>query len=142
VVAVWLLTYFPSEYPVASENTYAGRIGSFFEPIFSPIGIDQMLIVALMFGFIAKEILIGALAVIFGFEGLELGNHLKEIFTNGQAISFMIFTLIYTPCVSTIATIRNESKSWRLTLESVIWSLLLAWIASFIFYQSYEYFVK
>jgi ferrous iron transport protein B len=142
VVAVWLLTYFPSEYPVASENTYAGRIGSFFEPIFSPIGIDQMLIVALMFGFIAKEILIGALAVIFGFEGLELGNHLKEIFTNGQAISFMIFTLIYTPCVSTIATIRNESKSWRLTLESVIWSLLLAWTASFIFYQSYEYFVK
>jgi ferrous iron transport protein B len=142
VVAVWLLTYFPSEYPVASENTYAGRIGSFFEPIFSPIGIDQMLIVALMFGFIAKEILIGALAVIFGFEGLELGNHLKEIFTNGQAISFMIFTLIYTPCVSTIATIRNESKSWRLTLESVIWSLLLAWIASFIYYQSYEYFVK
>jgi len=54
----------------------------------------------------------------------------------------MIFTLIYTPCVSTIATIHNESKSWRLTLESVIWSLLLAWIASFIFYQSYEYFVK
>lgn len=142
VVAVWFLTYFPSEYPVASENTYAGIIGSFFEPIFSPIGIDQMLIVALMFGFIAKEILIGALAVIFGFEGLELGNYLKEIFTNGQAISFMIFTLIYTPCVSTIATIRNESKSWRLTLESVIWSLLLAWIASFIFYQSYEYFVK
>ena len=95
-----------------------------------------------MFAFIAKEILIGVLAVIFDFEGLELGNHLKEIFTNGQAISFMIFTLIYTPCVSTIATIRNESKSWRLTLESVIWSLLLAWTASFIFYQSYEYFVK
>ena len=142
VVSVWLLTYFPSEYPIASENTYAGRIGTFFEPIFSPIGIDQMLIVALMFGFIAKEILIGALAVIFGFEGVELGSHLKEIFSNGQAISFMIFTLIYTPCVSTIATIKNESKSWRLTLESVVWSLLLAWIASFIFYQGYEYFVK
>jgi len=142
VVAVWILTYFPSEYPVASQNTYAGRIGAFFEPIFTPIGIDQMLIVALIFGFIAKEILIGALAVIFGLEGLELGNHLKEIFSNGQAISFMIFTLIYTPCVSTIATIRNESKSWRLALESVIWSLFLAWVASFIFYQSYEYFVK
>lgn len=142
VVSVWLLTYFPSEYAVASENTYAGRIGSFFEPIFSPIGIDQMLIIALMFGFIAKEILIGALAVIFGLEGIELGSHLKEIFSNGQAISFMIFTLIYTPCVSTIATIKNESKSWRLTLESIVWSLFLAWIASFIFYQSYEYFVK
>ena len=101
-----------------------------------------MLIVALMFGFIAKEILIGALAVIFGLEGSELGSHLKEIFSIGQAISFMIFTLIYTPCVSTIATIKNESKSWRLTLESIVWSLFLAWIASFIFYQSYEYFVK
>jgi len=140
VIAVWVLTYFPSEYPIASQQTYAGQIGLFFEPIFKPIGIDQMLVIALIFGFIAKEILIGALAIIFGFEGQALASYLSEIFTNGQAISFMIFTLIYTPCVSTIATLHNESKDIKLTIISITWSLLLAWIASFIFYQSYQYF--
>ncbi|MGE4597304.1 MAG: ferrous iron transport protein B [Methylophilaceae bacterium] len=140
VVAVWVLTYFPSEYPIASQQTYAGQIGLFFEPIFKPIGIDQMLVIALIFGFIAKEILIGALAIIFGLEGQALASYLSEIFTNGQAISFMIFTLIYTPCVSTIATLHNESKDIKLTIYSITWSLLLAWIASFIFYQSYQYF--
>jgi len=141
VVSVWALTHFPAGYPVASEYTYAGMIGTFLEPIFGPIGIDPLLVVALIFGFIAKEILIGALAVIFGLEGNALGAYLADLFTNGQAISFMIFTLIYTPCISTIATIKSESKSLSLTMYSLIWSLLLAWVMSFIFYQSYKYFV-
>ncbi|HCK04680.1 MAG TPA: ferrous iron transport protein B [Methylophilaceae bacterium] len=137
VVSVWALTHFPEGYPVASEYTYAGKIGLFFDPVFRPIGIDPLLIVALIFGFIAKEILIGALAVIFGLEGHALGTHLADIFTSGQGLSFMIFTLIYTPCVSTIATIKSESKSLRLTAYSLLWSLILAWAMSFIFYQSY-----
>ena len=137
VVSVWALTHFPEGYPVASEYTYAGKIGLFFDPVFRPIGIDPLLIVALIFGFIAKEILIGALAVIFGLEGHALGTHLADIFTSGQGLSFMTFTLIYTPCVSTIATIKSESKSLRLTAYSLLWSLILAWAMSFIFYQSY-----
>ena len=141
VIAVWALTHFPGEYEVASINTYAGQIGIFFEPIFAPIGIDSILIIALFFGFIAKEILIGALAVIFGLEGQALGQHLAEILTNGQAISFMIFTLIYTPCVASIATIKHESKNIRLALVSIVWSLALAWLMSFIFYQSYKFFI-
>jgi ferrous iron transport protein B len=52
-----------------------------------------------------------------------------------QGYSFMLFTLIYTPCLSTIATLRNESKSIRFTLASLAWSLGLAWICSFLFYQ-------
>ena len=141
VIAVWALTHFPGEYEVASINTYAGQIGIFFKPIFAPIGIDSILIIALFFGFIAKEILIGALAVIFGLEGQALGQHLAEILTNGQAISFMIFTLIYTPCVASIATIKHESKNIRLALVSIVWSLALAWLMSFIFYQSYKFFI-
>jgi len=137
VVSVWALTHFPQGYPVASEYTYAGKIGLFFDPLFSPLGIDPLLIVALIFGFIAKEILIGALAVIFSLEGRDLATHLSVLFTNGQAISFMIFTLIYTPCLSTIATIKSESKNLKLTIFSLLWSLLLAWLMSFIFYQTY-----
>jgi len=139
VVSVWALTHFPQGYPVASEYTYAGKIGLFFDPLFSPLGIDPLLIVALIFGFIAKEILIGALAVIFSLEGRDLATHLSVLFTNGQAISFMIFTLIYTPCLSTIATIKSESKNLKLTIFSLLWSLLLAWLMSFIFYQTYIY---
>ena len=52
-----------------------------------------------------------------------------------QGYSFMLFTLIYTPCLSTIATLRNESKSLRFTLASLAWSLALAWVCSFGFYQ-------
>ena len=141
VIAVWALTHFPSEHEVASINTYAGQIGQFFEPVFAPIGIDNILIIALFFGFIAKEILIGALAVIFGLEGQALGEHLSQLLTNGQAISFMIFTLIYTPCVASIATLKHESKDFSLALISVGWSLVLAWVMSFIFYQSYKLFI-
>ena len=137
VVAIWALTHFPEGVTVASEQSYAGQIGSLFEPIFSPLGIEQMLIIALFFGFIAKEILIGAFAVIFGLEGLALSSHVGELFNAGQGISFMIFTLIYTPCVSTIATLKNESKDRVLTFISIFWSLFLAWILSFIFYQIY-----
>jgi len=52
-----------------------------------------------------------------------------------QAYSFMLFTLLYTPCLSTVAVIRNESKSWGVTLLSVFWSFLLAWLVAFIFFQ-------
>ena len=137
VIVVWALTHFPAGYEPASEQTYAGVIGNFFHPIFDPIGIDQLLVIALIFGFIAKEILIGALAVIFGLEGQALSSHLVELFNHGQAISFMIFTLIYTPCLSTIATLKNESKDRVLTILSIFWSLGLAWLMSFIFYQIY-----
>ena len=137
VIVVWALTHFPAGYEPASEQTYAGVIGNFFHPIFNPIGIDQLLVIALIFGFIAKEILIGALAVIFGLEGQALSSHLVELFNHGQAISFMIFTLIYTPCLSTIATLKNESKDRALTILSIFWSLGLAWLMSFIFYQIY-----
>ena len=137
VIVVWALTHFPAGYEPASELTYAGVIGNFFHPIFNPIGIDQLLVIALIFGFIAKEILIGALAVIFGLEGQALSSHLVELFNHGQAISFMIFTLIYTPCLSTIATLKNESKDRALTILSIFWSLGLAWLMSFIFYQIY-----
>ena len=90
----------------------------------------------MLFGFVAKEIVIGSLAVIYGMEGNALMNLMAHQLDWVQAYSFMLFTLVYTPCLSTIATMRSESKSNVFMLFSVAWSLGLAWLLSFIFYQS------
>ena len=140
VLLVWALTHFPADVPIASELSYSGQLGKWLSPIFHPIGINEQLVIALIFGFIAKEIVIGALAVIYGVEGTALAHHLYTNVSQIQAISFMIFTLIYTPCLSTIATLKNESKNLPFVIYSVSWALLLAWVFSFIFYQTSLYF--
>ena len=105
-------------------------------PILDPVGINNQLAIALIFGFVAKEIVIGSLAVIYGMEGAALTQHMAGSLDWVQAYSFMLFTLIYTPCLSTLATLKNESKSLRFVAVSLAWSLGLAWIASFAFYQT------
>ena len=135
VVLVWLLTNLPPSATPASSDTLAGMIGSFLHPVFAPIGINEQLTIALIFGFVAKEIVIGSLAVIYGLSGEALGGALGQQLDWVQGYSFMLFTLIYTPCLSAIATLRSESKNMRFTLFSIIWSLVLAWLASFAFYQ-------
>jgi ferrous iron transport protein B len=136
VVCVWILTHVPFNATPAGPDTLAGMLGGALQPLLAPIGIDTKLTVALMFGFIAKEIVIGAFAVIYGMQGDTLASHMATQMDWVQAVSFMLFTLIYTPCVSTIAAIRAESKSAKFTLLSVAWPLVLAWGVSFIFYQS------
>ncbi len=135
VVLVWWLTHFPPGAVPASPETWAGRIGAFLAPVLSPIGIDDRLAIALIFGFVAKEIVIGALAVIYGQEGDALMSTVAGQLDWVQGYSFMLFTLLYTPCLSTVATLRSESKSLTFTLSSVAWSLALAWTVSFVFYQ-------
>lgn len=135
VVMVWLLTNLPTGVPPGSAGTLAGMLGGLLEPLLSPLGIDQRLAIALIFGFIAKEVMVGAFAVIFGLEGEALATHLHGAFDWVQAYSFMLFTLIYTPCLSTIATLRAESSSNGFATLSVAWGLVLAWLTSFAFYQ-------
>lgn len=136
VVLVWALTNFPSDVPPASSATLSGQIGSLLSPILDPIGIDSQLTIALIFGFVAKEIVVGALAVIYGLQGDALMQLMAQKLDWVQGMSFMLFTLIYTPCLSTIATLKSESKSIGFMLLSIAWSLVLAWIVSFLFYQT------
>ncbi|MDZ4202205.1 MAG: ferrous iron transport protein B [Gallionella sp.] len=135
VVLVWLLTHFPESAAPASADTLAGMIGAWLHPIFAPIGINEQLTIALLFGFVAKEIVIGSLAVIYGMSGEALGGALGQQLDWVQAYSFMLFTLIYTPCLSAIATLRSEAKDNGYAVFTVIWSLALAWGVSFVFYQ-------
>jgi len=135
-VLVWLLTNFPLGAAAGGAETWAGQIGNFLNPILSPLGIDPKLTIALIFGFVAKEIVIGSLAVIYGQEGGALTSAIAHQIDWIQAYSFMLFTLIYTPCLSTIATIRTEAKSRAFTALAIAWPLGLAWSISFLFYQA------
>ncbi|MDO9190720.1 MAG: ferrous iron transport protein B, partial [Sulfurimicrobium sp.] len=135
VVLVWILTHFPLHATPASSETWAGMIGGWLAPILDPLGINQQLAIALIFGFVAKEIVIGSLAVIYGLEGSALMSTMAHQLDWVQAYSFMLFTLIYTPCLSTLATLKNESRSYAYTALALAWPLGLAWVLSFTFYQ-------
>lgn len=136
VVAIWLLNNLPTNVPTASPQTLSGIIGQTLQPLLAPLGINPQLTVALFFGFIAKEIVLGGLAVIYGqADSGNLAGAIAQQIDWVQGYSFMLFTLLYVPCLSTIAVIKNESKSIKFALLSVFWSLSLAWLTSFIFYQ-------
>jgi len=135
VLLIWLLTHFPFDVAPAGPATLAGQLATFLAPVFAPLGIDAILSVALLFGFVAKEIVLGGLAVIYSAGQDELGRVLAERLTWLQAYSFMLFTLIYTPCLSSVATIWRESRSVAFTLLAMLWPLTVAWLASFAFYS-------
>lgn len=135
VVMIWLLTHLPTDVPASSTETLAGMFGGWLEPVLRPIGIDQHMAIVLLFGFVAKEIVLGAMAVVYGLQGDALAQSMTQHMDWVQAFSFMLFTLVYTPCLSTVATLRSESKSITFTGVSIVWSLVLAWLLSFVFYQ-------
>jgi ferrous iron transport protein B len=133
-IAVWAVTNLP---PGATGlDTIGGQMGKFLAPVMSPLGIDPYLTLALIFGFVAKEVVVGSLAVIYGLNSVAVSSHITQTVSFIQGYSFCIFCLLYTPCLTTVATLLNESKSWKFTLFSLGFSLVLAWVASFCFYQT------
>jgi ferrous iron transport protein B len=132
---VWLLTNLPSQSVAGAGPSFASRIGTLFDPLLAPIGMTPDLTISLFFGFIAKEILLGAMAVINHTSEVGLGQAIRASITPLQALSFMTFTLLYTPCLSTVAVQVKEAKSRQFALGSVFWSLLLAWIAALLVFQ-------
>lgn len=130
---IWLLTALP---PGAEGlDTWAGQIGKIFSPIMDPIGINPFLTVSLIFGFVAKEVQLAGLSVIYGLNSDALGVRLGQDLTFSQGFSYCLFSLLYIPCLTTLSTIWGESRSIKFTLMSVLFSLITAWTTSFIFYQ-------
>ena len=132
---VWLLTHLPASAAQGGHGTAAQWIGQLFQPLLGPIGMNPDLTVTLFFGFIAKEILLGAMAVVYRTSETNLGNTLHAAITPLQALSFMTFTLLYTPCLSTVAVQIREAKSRLFALRSIAWSMALAWLMAFLVYQ-------
>jgi ferrous iron transport protein B len=136
VVLVWILTHYPEGSTPGGAGTWASLMGDWMKPVLDPIGISAAMSVILLFGFVAKEIVIGAMVAMTGLEGAALNGYLATQMDTIQAISFMLFILLYTPCLSTLATQYTESRSWKFTGISLAWSLSLAWAVSYIFYQA------
>ena len=133
--AIWFLTHFPPGAIEAGQPTLAEGIGRLLHPLLGPIGLNPELSVSLFFGFIAKEILLGALAVIYRTTEANLAGSVRAAITPLQALSFMTFVLLYTPCLGTIAAQLQESKSRMFALTSLAWSLGLAWTLALVVYQ-------
>ena len=133
--AIWLLTNLPPGATEASGGSLAAGIGRLFQPLLGPIGMNPELTVSLFFGFIAKEILLGAMAVIYGTSESGLGGVIQTEITPLQSLSFMTFVLLYTPCLGTVAAQIQESRSRNFALLSVGWSMALAWVLAFVVYQ-------
>jgi len=124
------------------EQTYIGRIGKFIEPVVKPFGSDWRGAVSLVTGFVAKEVVVGSMGVLYavGDEVDEQSDSLKGIiqehFTPLSAFSFMLFVLLYIPCVVALITVIRELKSWKWSLFSVGYQLLLAWTVATLVYQA------
>ena len=120
----------------------AGRVGKFLEPISKPLGFDWRLNIALVNGLAAKEIVVSTMGTIYAIGDTESGSKtLAESlrtdpeYSRAVGISFMIFVLLYIPCLASVSVFFKESNSKKWTLIFVSYTLTVAWIASFIVYQ-------
>jgi ferrous iron transport protein B len=120
------------------EKSLLGRLGKVMAPVLRPLGFDWRAGVALLAGFVAKEIVVSTFGVLYqvgGEEGEGLRAAIRDAMTPLVGYAFMIFVLVYTPCLATVAAIRRETGSWGWTGFSVGYGLALAWILAFVIYQ-------
>ena len=138
VVLIWLLNHLPWNVPAMSSQTLGGMLGQATQPFMAPIGIDAQLAITLIFGVFAKEVILGGLTLIYQqmSGATDLMGGIAGQIDWVQAFSFMLFTLLYLPCLSTLSLLKSESNSTKFVLMAMVWSLGLAWTSSFIFYQS------
>lgn len=157
-ILIWGLFTFPTadvngnEYTSAAlqmEQSYAGRMGKAIEPVLTPLGFDWKTGVALVAGFAAKEVVVSTLGTLYSIEDEEALAGEEDVavksfaqrareqsgFTPFTAYILMLFTLIYIPCIATIAVIKRETNSWKWPLFTVGYTIALAWIVCFLVYQ-------
>ena len=146
-LVIWVLLYFgPHGFVADMGESFAAYVGKFLVPVFLPVGLGfWQIVVALIAGISAKEVVVSSCAVLFGLvnasspEGMasfaEALSALPGGFGPLNALCLMIFCLLYVPCAATIATIQKESKSWGWALFTVVFQLLVAWVVTFLVYQ-------
>ena len=146
-IVVWALGYFPRQEDESLsqaehyEQSYIGRVGRFCEPAFEPLGLDWKASVSLLSGVAAKELMVSTLGVLYSDNNAEdnpaqLKQNLAKSgdFTTPSALALLVFTLLYLPCVATIAAIGSES-GWKWAVGSAIYSTAIAWLCAFATYR-------
>ena len=137
-IIIWFLRSFDTRLNVVenSADSLLALIGRFIAPVFAPLGFgDWRAATSLISGFTAKEAVISTMAVLLETNLANLGGALSEIFTPLTAVSFLVFTLLYTPCVAAVASIRRELGSKLQTLGVVLLQCTVAWICALVVYQ-------
>lgn len=157
VILIWALEYFPNGPKEKSndrlKDSYIVMIGKTIEPVFKPLGFDWKMGVSLMTGAAAKEVVVSTMGVLYAGEKpqdersknltqtLQEVRHEKgplqgrKVFSPLAGISFLLFILIYMPCVAVVATVTKESGSWKWALFLITYTTALAWLVSFAVYQ-------
>lgn len=140
-IVVWFLGYYPhddSALPeTRQENSYIGMIGRVTEPVMKPLGLDWRAGVALLTSIPAKELVISTFGVMFdtdGEDGLRGALVSSEVFTPASALSFMVFILLFFPCIATVIAIRSETGSRRWALFTVVYNTTVAWVVAWLTY--------
>ena len=136
-IIIWFLQNFDTRLNVVSDsaNSLLAAVGQLIAPVFAPLGFgDWRMVTALISGFTAKEAVVSTLAVLLETSMAELGGALGSVFTPLTAVSFLVFTLLYTPCVAAVAAIRRELGSLVKTVGVVILQCGVAWCAAYIVY--------
>ena len=137
-VIIWFLQNFDMRLNVVSDSadSILAGIGRIIAPIFAPLGFgDWRMVTALVSGFSAKEAVVGTFGVVLGVGTNQLPVALHQLFTTLSAASFLAFTLLYTPCVAAVATIRRELDSTWKTVGVVLMQCVVAWVVALLVYQ-------
>lgn len=153
-VVIWFLGYYPrpdagtemteKQQTTQLEKSYIGQVGHAIQPVLAPLGFDWKISVSLLSGVAAKEIVVSTLGVLYSgnaeAETQSLASRMKTdvrndgtaVYTTGTALAFMLFVLIYFPCLATIVAIKNETASWKWAFFAVAYSLGLAWLVAYL----------
>ena len=141
-IIIWFLGYYPNHNAYSTtaeqqENSYIGQIGKAIEPAIEPLGFDWKMGIGLLSGIGAKELIVSSLGVLYtnddDINSVDLSDRIP--ITPLLAYGYMLFILIYFPCVATVAAIKNESGSWKWAAFTICYTTLLAWVVAFLVHQ-------
>lgn len=141
-IVIWFLGYYPNHdgYETVAEqqeNSYIGQIGKAIEPVIAPLGFDWKLGIGLISGAGAKELVVSTLGVLYmnesEVENVNLSSRIP--ITPLVAYSYMLFVLIYFPCIAALAAIKQESGSWKWAIFAAVYTTVLAWVVAFAVFQ-------
>ena len=140
-VVIWSLGYFPRSGKDAGyqqEHSYIGRIGKTVAPALDPLGFNWKMDVSLLSGVVAKELVVSTLGVMYasdapsGEDNTQLQGALSSSLTLPTAVAFILFILLYFPCIATFVAIKNETGKWKWAIAVCVYTMAVAWICAFI----------
>ena len=146
-VVLWFLSYFPNHDAYSSsreqqEHSFIGYVGKAVEPVLEPLGFDWRMGVGIVAGVGAKELVVSTLGVMYAddepidenavTDGTRLQRALTRSVTPAGALAYMVFILLYFPCIATFVAIKNESGSWKWAIMTAVYTIAMAWIAAFL----------